>query len=113
MESAHIARPVSEIEFEEWFGEVLTAARRFKLTDHQARICQLVARGCPSKEIAARLEISCDTVDKSIVNIMAKVGAKNRVHLSVVFTLFYLWHSETTRPRPLSRGARGGKYVAI
>ncbi len=64
-------------------GEALPESiqQRWKLTGREAHIIMLIAEGHTNKEIAAKLEISKETVRTHIYNIYQKTGAGNRVDL--------------------------------
>jgi predicted ATPase/DNA-binding CsgD family transcriptional regulator/transcriptional regulator with XRE-family HTH domain len=49
------------------------------LTDREAEVLRLVAKGKSNQEIAATLVLSRRTVERHISNLCAKVGARNRV----------------------------------
>lgn len=51
----------------------------FKLTNRENEIVTLLAQGCDSKEVAAKLFISKRTVDFHIDNIMDRTGMSNRI----------------------------------
>jgi DNA-binding NarL/FixJ family response regulator len=68
------------------------------LTDREEQILAAVARGRTNSEIANELYITLSTVKTHIANLMAKLGARNRVEIA-------MWAYETNRVRNgLSRG---------
>lgn len=52
-----------------------------ELTVRERGVAALVVRGCPDKEIAARLRISYPTVRTHLQRIYAKLGVTNRIGL--------------------------------
>src|SRR5207245_11037036 len=60
----------------------------FRLTPREREILSLVAIGYTNREIAERFSLSGDTVKHHLSNIFDKVGASNRVEL----TLFAVHH---------------------
>jgi two-component system, NarL family, nitrate/nitrite response regulator NarL len=66
----------------------------YGLTQREIEIIQAVASGAPNKEIAERLSISEQTVKHHITNIFDKVGAYNRLEL----TLFAFHHGLADDP---------------
>ena len=61
----------------EAFAHIEYRQDREHLTDREIQVVQLVADGCTTKEIAARLQISSKTVDFHRRRIMLKLGARN------------------------------------
>lgn len=57
-------------------------AYREELTETEARIAEVVARGLTNKEIANEFEISVRTVENHISHILAKKGFSNRVEIA-------------------------------
>jgi len=55
-------------------ARLATAARPFALTRRELQVLTLTANGEGVKQIAARLEISCRTVDFHREHICAKIG---------------------------------------
>lgn len=54
------------------------------LTAREVEVLQLVAQGCPNKEIAARLVITERTAKFHVSSMMSKLGATNRTELVVL-----------------------------
>ena len=61
----------------EAFAHIEDRQEREHLTAREIEVVQLVADGCTTKEIAARLQISSKTVDFHRGRIMSKLGARN------------------------------------
>lgn len=57
---------------------VVSAVKRFALTSREGAVLDLVLRGAPTSEIAARLHITDGTVHQHIKNLGAKVGVTRR-----------------------------------
>jgi DNA-binding CsgD family transcriptional regulator len=55
--------------------------QRFKVTEREAEIIELLRQGLAYKDISDRLCISVNTVNNHVANIYSKVGAKNRIDL--------------------------------
>lgn len=53
----------------------------FKITDREMAVVNLVCDGMTNKEIAGKLNISVNTVNNHVANILEKVGARSRVDL--------------------------------
>ena len=51
------------------------------ITDRERQVLELIARGLTGREIAKRLEISANTVDRNRSNIMAKLDLHNKAEL--------------------------------
>ena len=68
------------------------APPREPLTDREEEVLASLARGHTNVEIAAELYISLSTVKTHIANLMAKLGARNRVEIAI-------WAHETGRIR--------------
>ena len=49
-----------------------------RVTSRQLQVIWLVAQGLPSKEIAARLGVSDNTVERHITNLYRKIDARGR-----------------------------------
>ncbi|PRX96686.1 response regulator [Allonocardiopsis opalescens] len=62
------------------------------LTEREEQVLRTVARGRTNSEIARDLHISLSTVKAHIANLMAKLGARNRVEIA-------MWAYETGRVR--------------
>ncbi|HEV8212123.1 MAG TPA: response regulator transcription factor [Vicinamibacterales bacterium] len=54
------------------------------LTPAELRVLRLIAQGDANKEIAARLNVSEETVKGQVRNILAKLGAKDRTHAAMI-----------------------------
>lgn len=52
------------------------------VTDREAEVLELVARGMTNSEVAGRLVISVRTVDKHVERLLAKTGARRRSELT-------------------------------
>lgn len=61
----------------EAFAHIEDRHDREHLTDREIEVVQLVADGCTTKEIAARLQISFRTAASYRSRIMSKLGASN------------------------------------
>ncbi|MFI6448307.1 response regulator [Kitasatospora sp. NPDC050543] len=70
------------------------------LTDREAEIARLVARGCTNAEIGAELFISAGTAKTHLANIQAKLKVRNRVAVAA-----WAWESGLVAPGP--RAAHG------
>lgn len=53
----------------------------FRVTDRELAVINLICDGLTNKEIAGRLNISVNTVNNHVANILEKVGARSRVDL--------------------------------
>jgi two-component system nitrate/nitrite response regulator NarL len=62
---------------------VRLSAKPFGLTDRQREVLSLVVSGYSNKEIAARCDVSTDTVKHHLTSIFDKTGASTRVELAV------------------------------
>jgi pimeloyl-ACP methyl ester carboxylesterase/DNA-binding CsgD family transcriptional regulator len=49
-----------------------------KLTSREAQVLRLVAAGATNKEIAAELAVAVSTIERHLVNLYAKIGARGR-----------------------------------
>jgi DNA-binding NarL/FixJ family response regulator len=65
------------------------------LTDREEQVLAKVARGRTNSEIADELHLSLSTAKTHIANLMAKLGARNRVEIA-------MWAYETNRARSRS-----------
>ena len=54
------------------------------LTAAEVRVVRLIAEGNSNKEIAARLSITEDAVKGQVRNILAKLGANDRTHATII-----------------------------
>jgi pimeloyl-ACP methyl ester carboxylesterase/DNA-binding CsgD family transcriptional regulator len=64
------------------------------LTARESEVLSLVADGLSNKEIAARLTLAVPTVERHLVNVYAKIGARGRADATT-----YAWrHGLTTSP---------------
>ena len=54
---------------------------KFKITDRELAVVQQVCNGLTNKEIAAKLNISVNTVNNHLANIFEKTGVRSRVDL--------------------------------
>jgi len=59
-------------------GAVVTGKTPGGLTEREAQILGLVAAGHSNKEIAAELSVTVNTVERHLVNIYGKIGARGR-----------------------------------
>ncbi|PYY15603.1 MAG: DNA-binding response regulator [Acidobacteria bacterium] len=57
--------------------------RNFGLTTREIGVIALVTEGCSNREIAARLNITEDTVKRHLTNIFDKVGMSTRLELAL------------------------------
>ena len=55
-----------------------------KLTDRQRQIWELISQGLGNKEIAVRLGISENTVERHVTCIYQRLGVRNRVEASAI-----------------------------
>jgi DNA-binding NarL/FixJ family response regulator len=62
----------------------MRASARERLTDREAEILRLIARGMANKEIAAELDISERTVKFHVSEILARLNVANRAHAVAV-----------------------------
>ncbi|MFO0679923.1 MAG: response regulator transcription factor [Polyangiaceae bacterium] len=62
------------------------------LTEREDEVIVAVARGLTNQEIAKALHVSLSTVKTHVANVMAKIGARNRVEIA-------LWAHEANRGR--------------
>jgi DNA-binding CsgD family transcriptional regulator len=60
------------------------AGRLASLTPRETEVLERVADGCQNKEIAARLELSENTVKLHIRNIISKLGVHNRTEAAMI-----------------------------
>ncbi|MEO0660957.1 MAG: response regulator transcription factor [Planctomycetota bacterium] len=66
------------------------AQPRESLTEREEEVLRAVARGRTNQEISRELFISLSTVKTHVANLMAKLGARNRVEIAI-------WAHETRR----------------
>ena len=59
-------------------------ARSNRISQREAEVLRLVARGLSNAEIGAELFISLPTVKSHVARLLAKLGARDRVQLVVV-----------------------------
>lgn len=64
------------------------------LTARELEVTRLVARGLTNQEIAAALSLSLNTVKSHLVNVRAKLPARNRVEIAA-----WAWQTDPTSPR--------------
>jgi DNA-binding NarL/FixJ family response regulator len=73
--------------------KTLSAEASFELAEHatseiltpaEVYVLRLIAEGNANKEIAARLEVTEETVKGRVKNILAKLGANDRTHAAVI-----------------------------
>jgi DNA-binding NarL/FixJ family response regulator len=57
--------------------------RSYGLTQREIEVIGLVTEGCSNKEVAARLNITEDTVKRHLTNIFDKVGMSTRLELAL------------------------------
>jgi DNA-binding NarL/FixJ family response regulator len=55
--------------------------KRFKITEREAEIVELLRQGLTYNQISDKLCISVYTVNNHVANIYSKVGANNRIDL--------------------------------
>jgi DNA-binding NarL/FixJ family response regulator len=81
--SAARGRAVAAVsELDNLFGAPLTAhegARRGGLTGRQYEVLQLMAEGCATDDLAARLYVSKNTVRTHVQQVFRKLGARSRL----------------------------------
>ncbi|MFQ5814323.1 MAG: response regulator [Anaerolineae bacterium] len=65
-------------------GESLTGAGYEKLTDREREVLALVAEGRTNKEIGKALAMAEDTAKKHVQNVIAKLGASDRTHATML-----------------------------
>lgn len=58
-----------------------SSLEEYKVTDRESVVINLICDGLTNKEIAGRLNISVNTVNNHVANILEKVGARSRVDL--------------------------------
>lgn len=66
-----------------------TPTQSYGLTGREIEVIGLVTEGCSNKEVAARLNITEDTVKRHLTNVFDKVGMSTRLELA----LFALKHN--------------------
>ena len=59
----------------------LESLSRYKISEREFEVIQLICEGCTNKEIAARLNISVNTVNNHVANIFSKMGVRSRIDL--------------------------------
>jgi len=65
---------------------MLEIGKWMQLSKREKEIIELLVMGLTQKEIAEQLFISMRTVEKHIENMTKKIGAKNAVHLTFIYT---------------------------
>ena len=88
--------PENELNLSETERIEPVAASAAELTDREREVVELLAHGLTGEEIAARLQISRDTVRTHIRNALRRMGAKTRPHL-VALVYGVLDSNETPR----------------
>ena len=76
-EAAKRVKKLEKETYANWMGMVKQIPD-FGLSDRQKEIAGLASIGLSNEEIAARLQISCNTVKSTITMIMNKTGASKR-----------------------------------
>jgi DNA-binding NarL/FixJ family response regulator len=71
-------------------GESLAIEASHGLTDHEAQVLRMIARGYRNREIAAVLFISEPTVKRYTQQIYRKLGARDRAHAAALANRFRL-----------------------
>ena len=66
--------------------------RRFKLTDYQLRVVELIALGKSNKEIARDLGLSSDTIRCHVKKALRYTQTANRTALAVAYVLGEIGH---------------------
>jgi DNA-binding NarL/FixJ family response regulator len=54
------------------------------LTPREIEVLQLIAAGLANKEIAARLQVTEDTIKSRVKNILSKLNANDRTHAAII-----------------------------
>ena len=74
-----LARPATAVQ-----ADARQDGQLSSLTPRETEVLELVADGCQNKEIAARLELSENTVKLHIRNIISKLGVHNRTEAAMI-----------------------------
>ena len=74
-----LARPATAVE-----ADARQEGQLASLTPREIEVLELVAGGCQNKEIAARLQLSENTVKLHIRNIISKLGVHNRTEAAMI-----------------------------
>jgi DNA-binding NarL/FixJ family response regulator len=74
--------------------DLATVLRAHKISDREANVFDLVAKGASNKSIAIELQITEATVKVHIKSILRKIGVKSRTHAA-------LWAINQSRAKPM------------
>ncbi len=67
---------------------MLEIGKWMEISKREKEIIELLVKGLTQKEIAEHLFISIRTVEKHVENMTKKIGAKNAVHLTFIYTKY-------------------------
>jgi DNA-binding NarL/FixJ family response regulator len=62
---------------------VSVGVTRTRLTEREAAVASLVARGCTNAEIAAALQLSTKTVEWNLTKVYRMLGVRSRTELAI------------------------------